>query len=124
MKLQERKALLKKELQKYIDKSFFCPCLNAYVLVTKESIKETVYWASLEDESTKLALKLPEIIKNAVIYKSNLKPKPGKQTKKFYFSEIFILLSKISIGTAKLTIGYKKSGKYIEYCITNFNKNK
>lgn len=123
MKLQERKALLKRELPKLKGK-YFCPCLSALIIVNKESIKETIFWASKSDKSTKLALELPKAIKEAKIYKTNLQPKAGKQTKKFNFSEIFILKSELDIGTAKITVGYKKSGKFIEYCITNFEKYK
>ena len=120
--IKERKKILKETFSKYVNRNFYCPCLSAWIIVNKESIKETIFWASKSDKSTKLALELPKAIKEAKIYKTNLQPKAGKQTKKFNFSEIFILKSELDIGTAKITVGYKKSGKFIEYCITHFKK--
>ncbi|MBO4738485.1 MAG: hypothetical protein J5606_02880, partial [Bacteroidales bacterium] len=63
-----------------------------------------------------------KVIEKAKIYRLHLQPKQ-KQIERYYFNEIAILKSYIqNIGYAKLTIGYKKSGKYLEYCITNFYK--
>ena len=123
MKLQERKALLKKELPK-LKGNYYCPALDAFVTVNNDSINEIIFWAVLNDKSTKLALNINHLLTNetaeVLLKDSNIKT--GKQTKKFNLKEIFILKSKINIGTAKLTIGVKKSGKHIQYCVTNFYK--
>lgn len=71
-----------------------------------------------------MALKVVELLqnKNAKVLFIDDKIKPGKQTKRFNLKKIIIIKSRIKIGTAKVTVGLKKSGQYIEYCVTDFNK--
>lgn len=116
---KEREKILKKEMFKFADKRFICPCLGCYVYTNKSLIKHTIFWAKKSDTSTKLALKLPKVIEKAKIYRLHLKPKQ-KQIERYYFNEIAILKSYIqNIGYAKLTIGYRNNKK-LEYSVTDF----
>ena len=123
MKLQECKALLKKELPK-LKGTYFCPCLMAYVTINSDSIKEIINHACISEKSTLLALNSKSLIenKNAIVLFEDTNIKKGNQTKKFNLQKLFVIKSKINIGTAKLTIGLKKSGKHVEYCVTSFYK--
>lgn len=117
--ITERRTFLKKALQKFRGKSFICPALsNAEVWVTSNSIREIAEHASKRAASTKAALYLDKAIKNATFLKTDT-PKAGSQATKFKFVELYILSAEIkNIGKAKLTVGAKKSGKKIQYCIT------
>lgn len=117
-----RKNFLKKELQKFVGKKYKCPALsNADVYVIEDSIEETAYHASKSIKSTKAALYLDIIIKNAK-YSDEDKPKKGNQTKKFKFKTMYILYCDLKeIGNIKLTIGVKEDGTKIQYCVTAIN---
>lgn len=118
----KRRELLKRELQKHIGQRYYCPALGAKVRVTASSITETAQHAARSIAGTRLALRLPLVIKMAAKTRRGLEPKPGTQTKEFHFLEIITMVAEIKgIGKAKLTVGRKrqiKKNKYIEYCIT------
>ena len=102
--------------------TYFCPCLNTYVTINNDSVKEIINHACINDISTKLALnsiKLIESKKAKIIYIDE-KIKKGNQSKRFHLNKMFVIKSEINLGVAKLTIGLKRSGNYIQYCITNF----
>lgn len=119
--IQERRRFLKQHLSKHTNNSYYCRALDCYVLVTDKSIEETAYQAAVSKNATKLALRLPEVIKEATILDLHLPPKPGRQTKRMKFVRIGNLLASIPrIGKAKLTIGYLVNGNCIEYAITDY----
>lgn len=123
--VQERRKFLKSELSKYKDKLFYCKSLDCNVLITDKSIIETSFYAASNIISTKLALRLPEIIQNASILNLHLPPKFGRQTKIMKFIEIANLICEVKrIGVAKLTVGYTIKGECIEYAITAFSVTK
>lgn len=118
---QERRRFLKQQLAHCVGKKYYCRALDCYVLVTDKSIEETAYQAAITTKATKLALRLPEVIREAVILDLHLPPKPGRQTKRMKFIRIGNLLASIPrIGKAKLTIGYLINGDCIEYAITDY----
>ncbi len=122
---KERYVLLLGELRKYNYKKFLCGALGAKVRVYPESIAETAWHASKSILSTKLALRLPYVVKNAKIYKQHVQPKDTKQTKVFHFKELVILTCGIrGLGTAQLTVGIRYKKFLMEYCITDFNHKK
>ena len=118
---QERRRFIKEHLYQYQDKSFYCKALDCDVKVTDKSMEETAFQAAISKQTTKLAIKLPQVIRNATILEIHLPPKAGRQTKKMKFIEIANLLANIPrTGMAKLTVGYIKNGECIEYAITEY----
>ena len=118
---QERRRFIKEHLSQYQDKSFYCRALDCNVKVTDKSIEETAFQAAISKQATKLAIQLPQVIRNASILEIHLPPKIGRQTKRMKFIEIANLLANIPrIGMAKLTVGYIKKGECIEYAITEY----
>ena len=88
-------------------------------MVNSKSVKETANWAAETPNGEKMAMQLPKVIKKAIVYELNLKPKENKQQSKFHFVKLATLISDMGrLGIAKLTVGYRKSGDVIEYCIT------
>lgn len=119
--IQERRIFIKNQLLQYQDKSFYCRALNCKVRVTEKSIQETAYQGALTKQSTKLALHLPFVIRNAIILEMHLPPKIGRQTKIMKFIEIANLLASIPrVGKAKLTVGFISKEECIEYAITDY----
>ena len=119
--IQERRKFIKDNLLQYQDKSFYCKALDCKVKVIDKSIDETAYYAATSKQATKLALKLPLVIRDATILKLHLPPKIGRQSKRMKFTEIANLLTDIPrIGKAKLTVGFIENGECIEYAITEY----
>lgn len=119
--IQERRNLLKRELEQYKDKSFYCRALDCNVMVIEKSVTETAYQAAISKQATKLALHLPDVIRNASVLELHLPAKIGRQQKNMKFVEIANLISSITrIGVAKLTVGFTQEGNVIHYAITDF----
>ncbi len=118
---QERRRFLKAYLSQYANRSFYCKVLCCYVKVQDKSIDETAYQAAITTKATKLAMRLPEVIREASILELHLPPKAGRQTKRMKFIRIGNLVASIPrVGKAKLTIGYMVNGDCIEYAITEY----
>lgn len=118
---QERRKFIKSQLIKYQDKSFYCRALDCKVKIIDKSIDETAYYAATSKQATKLALKLPQVIKDAEVIELHLPPKIGRQSKVMRFTEIANLLADIPrVGKAKLTVGYTANKECIEYAITEY----
>lgn len=118
---QERRRFIKVQLANCVGRKYYSRALDCYVLVTDKSVEETAYQAAITKKATKLALRLPEVIKEATILDLHLPPKPGRQTKRMKFVRIGNLLASIPrVGKAKLTIGYLINGDCIEYAITDY----
>lgn len=119
--IQERRKLLKQELNQYIGISFYCKALDCKVSVTEKSVTETAYQAAISKQATKLALHLPEVIREASVLELHLPAKVGRQQKNMKFVEIANLVSSITrVGIAKLTVGFTLEGNAIHYAITDF----
>lgn len=120
--VQERRQFIKEQLLQYKDMQFYCPALGCKIKVIDKSIDETAYYAAISKEATKLAIRLPMVIRNAVVLQLHLPPKIGRrQTKKMKFVEIANLLATIPrLGKAKLTVGFTTSNECIEYAITQY----
>jgi len=118
---QERRRFSKAYLSQYANKSFYCRALDCRVKVLDKSIDETAYQAAITINATKLAMRLPDVIKEATILSLHLPPKTGKQTKRMKFVRIGNLVASIPrVGKAKLTVGYIVNGDCIEYAITEY----
>lgn len=118
---QERRRFLKAHLSQYANKSFYCRALDCRVKVIDRSIDETAYQAAISVKATRLAMRLPDIIKEATVLDLHLPPKTGRQTKRMKFVRIGNLVASISrVGKAKLTVGYIVNGDCIEYAITEY----
>jgi hypothetical protein len=115
----ERKRFLQGRIGAFVGKDFPCPALGGKVKVIKKSVGETAFHACKSRRSTICALMLPAIIKNAELAGTTA-PKGGRQTKEFFFKKIHNLEVRVKYyGTARLTVGERSAGNFVEYCITN-----
>lgn len=120
---EARRVLIERELAKYSNTKHFCAAIGAYVKVLAKSIDETANWGCASVTGTKLCLEIGYVIRNAVVLSTNLPTHSNRQAKKFKFVSMAVLTCDVpNIGTAKLTIGYRKNGTAIEYCITEYSK--
>ena len=116
---EERKSFLERELVRYIGTKYYCPAINKIVHINKHSIHETIENASISKLSTRMALMLPELIKNGKELIKTTKPESNTQIKKFQFNKVHTIYSEIEkLGIAKLIIGRTFYGKYIHYSLT------
>lgn len=116
--LKMRESQLKKYLKQFNKMRFYCEALKTDVLFISESIREIVYHARKDADSTVAAMCFPELLNKAVYIRSDL-PKPGNQSKSFKFDVIYELHAKYAQGkTAKIMVGARRSGIHIQYCIT------
>ena len=119
--IQERRRLIKQQLEPCIGKSYYCKSLDCKVKIIDKSVEETAYQGALSKQATKLALNLPEVIRNATIIALHLPPKAGRQQSRMHFKEIANLMAVLPrVGKAKLTVGFVESGDCIEYAITEY----
>ena len=120
-KKQERRRFLKAYLSQYANQSFYCRALDCRVKVLDKSIDETAYQAAISINATKLAMRLPDVIKEATILDLHLPPITGRHAKRVKFIRIGNLVASIPrVGKAKLTVGYIVNGDCIEYAITEY----
>lgn len=119
--LQGRREFLTKELKKYEGKTFYCKAIGVSVLVTKDSVDETVQNAAVSVKASKLSLYLPYIIRNCKVIELHLPTESRKQTTKFHFTDVGVFRCNVpKAGIAKIVIGYRNNGKAIEYAITDY----
>ncbi len=121
---KKRKKIIK-ELYNAILQSnktvFFNKHLRANVHITGYSRRETSEHAAKSQKSTQAVLHLQEIIENAIPHKNEqwIMQIKKNNTSQSEFVNIIRLYHDISdIGEIKLTIGVKRSGKHIQYCVT------
>lgn len=118
-KRNDRKTFLEKELTKYIGTTCYCPAIGKTIHINKHSIHETIENASITKLSTRMALMLPELIKNGKELVKKTNPESNTQIKTFHFKKIYIIYSEIdNLGIAKIIIGKTSYGKYIHYSLT------
>ena len=112
-RIPERRRDRRIMLQKWLS------ALGGRVKVIKKSVSETANHACLDRRSTICAMMLPDIIKNAHLVKTD-NPKTGRQTKEFFFRKLHVLEVHIDYyGDARLTVGERAAGNFVEYCITH-----
>ncbi len=119
--IKERREFLYKRLNRYQGVSVYNNSLKANVKINGKSIEETVFHAGKGLSSAKLALNIIHIIRNARRYghKDGYPPHSNRQTE-MKIERIFLFKCAVKgIGTANLTIGRKRSGNYVEYCISD-----
>ena len=78
---QERRQFIKEHLYQYQDKSFYCKALDCDVKVTDNSIEVTAFQAAISKQATKLAIKLPQVIRNATHIRNTFTAKSRKTNK-------------------------------------------
>ena len=114
----DRRSFLESNLQQFVGTEIFNKYFNANIFTLKKSLSEICKWAAKSKESVIAALNFDSVIANAVKVKEDA-AKPNKQTKELYFVKMYIMHCIIKgLGTAKLTVGERKNGKKITYCIT------
>lgn len=118
----ERREFLKNELSKYKDKTFYNKSLGLNIVVLDSSIDEIAGKACMFRKSTELAMFLPHILRNATVIQMPCPVTSKTQRKKpFNFVNLAILRCNVkNAGIAKVTVGFRKSGWVIEYCITSY----
>lgn len=120
----ERKKHIIKNLSRYKDATFRNLSTGYEIKVINKGIVETGQHASINKESTVVALNMKNLIINSVVFRDGIAPKPN-QTKNFKFVEMIEFRCKIKgVGLAKLMVGKRTSGKYFEYCITKIENEK
>ena len=100
------------------DKRVYNRSLKDYINIKYLSITETKRHAAKSYTSTLALLQLDTILRYAVKIG---KPKPTKRGSKNQNNFVQIQIMKydlVGIGTVKMTVGIKKSGEKIQYCIT------
>lgn len=114
----DRRKFLENELKRFEGVEVYSNYFGQNVVILNRSLVEICHWAAKSKESVIAALNLDGVITNAV--KVNVDtPKLNKQTKKFYFVNMYEMHCNIKgLGTAKLMIGERRNGKKITYCIT------
>ena len=118
---KERKNFIIKQLSELKGKSYLNKDLDIYIFITSDSIKEIAEYASKSYKTTISALAIVDIIKESKYIKTD-KPKEGNQTKIFHFADLYILgCRSIETGKMKMTVGIRKEGKHLIYCISKLN---
>ncbi|MBQ7533490.1 MAG: hypothetical protein IJT45_07350 [Bacteroidales bacterium] len=100
------------------DKRVYNRSLKDYINVRYLSITETIRHAAKSYTSTLALLQLDTILRYSVKIG---KPKPTKRGSKNQgnFTQIQVMnYDLVGIGMVKMTVGIKKSGEKIQYCIT------
>ena len=100
------------------DKRVYNRSLKDYINIRYLSITETKRHAAKSYTSTLALLQLDTILRYAVKVG---KPKPTKRGSKNQDNFVQIQVMKydlVGIGVVKMTVGIKKSGEKIQYCIT------
>ena len=100
------------------DKRVYNRSLKDYINIRYLSITETIHHAAKSYYSTLAMLQLDTILRYSVKFG---KPKPTKRGIKNQdnFVQIQIMhYDLVGIGLVKMTVGIKKSGEKIQYCIT------
>lgn len=95
-----------------------CPALGGVpVIITKHSIEEIAFHASKSAKSTAAALDVVNQIKTCCNPKANL-PKKNRQQTIFRFIILYTLYGTLKGNKTKITIGARRNGKHLQYCIT------
>ena len=105
-------------IEENTDKRVYNRSLKDYINVRYLSITETIRHAAKSYTSTLALLQLDTILRYSVKIG---KPKPTKRGSKNQgnFTQIQVMnYDLVGIGMVKMTVGIKKSGEKIQYCIT------
>lgn len=115
----KRRKLILKEIQ---PRQYFCPGLNAYVVVTSNNIRHYQNQSVKTYESMKALLNIRQVIKKGVLVDFD-NPKINKSQKRYSKNYILYCRIKLTTGTeaVKLVVGRHKDypGKREVYSITS-----
>lgn len=120
--IESRRRIIKTHLNKIKGKSFKCPCLGGVpVRIESKSIDEIAEKAGLSYSSTKTAMQLRQLIREARFVKMTLPQDNSSQKKKFQLIFMYELQATTKDGRkAKLTIGVREFPlKFLQYCVTS-----
>lgn len=116
-RIDDRRKLIEKKLLALAGKELDCPCLCVRVKVVRLSIKEIAFHASKSLASTAVALDLPYWLKIARFFKCTF-PKKNRQQELFRFAFMYELHADTPHGVAKIMVGVRNNGRFLQYCIT------
>ena len=100
------------------DKRVYNRSLKDYINIRYLSITETMHHASKNYYSTLALLQLDTILRYSVKYGKPKAPKKGSKNQKVFQQIQEMHCELIGIGTVKMTVGIKRNGEKIQYCIT------
>jgi hypothetical protein len=121
----ERLNAIGAEYAKY-PKTVFCPAIQEYVAINRNSRRKTKNRAALDSKSTRLAFNIPQLIENAVLIYDNRRKNntTGQKT----FDSVFVLFCAVkNIGYAKITIGRYSpettdtQAPFVQYCVSHIS---
>lgn len=104
--------------QSHPSKRVFNDNLKDYINVRYISISETMRHAAKSQASTLAVLQLDAILRCAKRVGKPMLPKKGVKNQKDFVRIILMTHQVVGIGVVKLTVGIKKSGEKVQYCIT------
>ena len=100
------------------DKRVYNRSLKDYINIRYLSITETMHHAAKNYNSTLALLQLDTILRYSVKYGKPKTPKKGSKTQKIFMKIQEMHCDLVGIGTIKMTVGVKRTGEKIQYCIT------
>ncbi len=100
------------------DKRVYNRSLKDYINIRYLSITETMHHAAKNYNSTLALLQLDTILRYSVKYGKPKTPKKGSKNQKIFMKIQEMHCDLVGIGTVKMTVGVKRTGEKIQYCIT------
>lgn len=100
------------------DKRVYNRSLKDYINIKYLSITETMHHAAKNYNSTLALLQLDTILRYSVKFGKPKAPKKGSKNQKIFIKIQEMQYVLIGIGPVKMTVGIKRNGEKIQYCIT------
>jgi len=111
----------KKWLNGSDEKSVKNTSLGKFIHVDGDSLIETRHHSSKSYQSTLTVLELGYVLKNAILIAKD-DPKPGNKSQKRFVKMLLMecIVPKLRphVITAKLTVGVRRTGRHLQYCLT------
>ena len=100
------------------DKRVYNRSLKDYINIRYLSITETMHHAAKSYYSTLAMLQLDTILRYSVKFGNPKRPKKGVKNQEQFMQIQEMHYELVGIGVVKMTVGIKRNGEKIQYCIT------
>ncbi len=100
------------------DKRVYNRSLKDYINIRYLSITETMHHAAKSYYSTLAMLQLDTILRYAIKFGNPKRPKKGVRNQELFMQIQEMHYELVGIGVVKMTVGIKRNGEKIQYCIT------
>lgn len=100
------------------DKKVYNNSLHDYIHIRYLSITETMRHAAKSRKSTLAMMQLDSILRDSVKYGKPTPTKKGVKNQAKFTKMQQMMCELKGIGQVKMTLGIKRTGEYIQYCIT------